>query len=106
MLEATQILYACPNGNPAQYIFVTSDGTISGWNRGTAAIKKVDQSPSASYLGVTMANVGNEFFLYVANFAQNMIEVYDKNWGLVSKPFVDPNMPTSLLCNKQNRVFD
>jgi len=38
------------------------------------------QSPSASYLGVTMAIVGNEFFLYVANFAQNRIEVYDKNW--------------------------
>jgi hypothetical protein len=53
-----------------------------------------------------MANMGNEFFLYVANFAQNRIEVFDKNWGLVSKPFVDPNMPTSLLCNKQNRVFD
>lgn len=55
----------------------TSDGTISGWNNGTAAVKKVDQLPSASYLGVTMANIGNEFFLYVANFAQNKIEVYD-----------------------------
>jgi uncharacterized protein (TIGR03118 family) len=85
--------FKLPNGNPAQFIFVTSDGTISGWNSGNAAIKKVDQSPSASYLGVTMANVGSEFFLYVANFAQNKIDVYDKNWNPVTKPFVDPNMP-------------
>src|SRR5688500_9582600 len=53
--------FKLPNGNAAQFIFATTDGTISGWNSGNAAVKKVDRSPSASYLGITMANVGSEF---------------------------------------------
>jgi len=85
--------FRLPNGNPALFIFVTSDGTISGWNVGSAAVKKIDNSSSASYLGATMANVGSDFFLYVANFAQNRIDVYDKNWTPVTKPFTDPNLP-------------
>ncbi len=86
--------FKLPDGNPAQFIFATADGTISGWNSGNAAVKKIDRSPSASYLGIAMANVGSEFFLYVANFAQNRIDVYDKNWNPVVKPFADPTIPS------------
>lgn len=86
--------FKLPNGNPASFIFVTSDGTISGWNEGAAAVKKVDRSPQASYLGVAVSNVGSDFFIYAANFAQNRIDVFDKNWNLVNdKPFVDPDLP-------------
>ena len=86
--------FKLPNGNPAEFIFATSDGTISGWNEGTAAIKKIDRSPEASYLGVAVANVGSDFFIYAANFAQSRIDVFDKNWNMVNnKPFVDPDLP-------------
>ena len=85
--------FKLPNGNPAQFIFATADGTISGWNAGSSAVKKIDNSAAASYLGITLANDGGDFFLYAANFAQNRIDVYDKNWNPVSKPFNDPNLP-------------
>ena len=81
------------NGNPAQFIFATADGTISGWNTGASAVKMVDH-PSASYMGIAMAPDAGNFFIYVANFAQNRIEVYDKNWNVVNKSFVDPSLPS------------
>jgi len=88
--------FKLPNGNPAQFIFATSDGTISGWNAGNVAVKKIDRSPDASYLGIALANSGSDFFLYVANFAQNRIDVFDKNWNMVTnKPFVDPDLPAA-----------
>jgi len=84
--------FKLPNGNPAEFIFATTDGTISGWNQGNSAIKKVEHS-SSSYLGITLMPDGSDWFLYVANFAQNKIDVYDKNWNSVNKPFTDPDLP-------------
>jgi len=86
--------FKLPNGNPAQFVFATADGVISGWNSGNSAVKKIDSSPGASYSGIAMANDGSDFFLYAANFAQNRIDVFDKNWNLVTnRPFVDPDLP-------------
>lgn len=83
------------DGNSANFIFATADGVISGWDGGNNAEKKIDNSPSASYLGITMANEGSDFFLYAANFAQNRIDVFDKNWNPVNnKSFTDPDLPT------------
>ena len=84
--------FKLPNGNAAEMIFATADGTISGWNQGNTAIKKIEKA-SASYLGIAMMPDGNDWFLYVANFTQNKIDVYDKNWNAVSKPFTDPDLP-------------
>ena len=86
--------FKLPNGNPAAFIFATSDGIISGWNLGNSAVKKIDNSSGASYLGVALANDGSDFFIYAANFAQNRIDVFDENWNQVNtKPFVDPDLP-------------
>ena len=86
--------FKLPNGNPAVFIFATSDGIISGWNVGSSAVKKIDHSSGASYLGVALANDGSDFFIYAANFAQNRIDVFDENWNQVNtKPFVDPDLP-------------
>ena len=86
--------FKLPNGNPARFVFAGADGVISGWNGGAAAIKKVDDGPDASYLGIALANDGGNNFLYVANFAEKKIDVYDKNWVEVSKPFTDPDLPS------------
>ena len=86
--------FRLPNGNSARFIFASDDGTISGWNGGGTAIKKVDDSPDASYLGLAIASDGTNTFLYAANFAEGEISVYDTAWQEVSKPFTDPNLPS------------
>jgi uncharacterized protein (TIGR03118 family) len=82
------------NGNKAAFIFASADGTISGWNGGATAVRMIDDSPDASYLGIAIASDGGANFLYVANFAEKKIDVYDKNWAEVSKSFTDPDLPS------------
>src|SRR5678815_3102341 len=79
--------FKLPNGTAARFIFAGADGVISGWNGGSTAIKKVDDGPDASYFGIALANDRGNNFLYVANFAEKKIDVYDKVWAEVSKPF-------------------
>jgi len=86
--------FKLPNGNAARFIFAGADGVISGWNGGSAAIKKIDDSPDASYLGIALAADDGNNFLYAANFAEKKIDVYDKDWAEVSKPFTDPDLPS------------
>ena len=86
--------FKLPNGNPARFIFATAEGGVSGWNGGATAIKKVDAFPNAAFLGIALANDAGNNFLYVANFAQGKINVYDKDWvEVINKPFSDPNLP-------------
>lgn len=80
------------NNNPARFIFVNLDGVISGWNGGTAAIAVKNNNPDV-YTGVAIARNGVDSFLYVADFRDGEIEVYDTAWNLVSMPFTDPNLP-------------
>jgi uncharacterized protein (TIGR03118 family) len=67
---------------PARFIFVTEDGTISGWNSGAAAVLIKDNSDGGSkrgavYKGATTALLNGQVFLYVTNFRSGKIEVYD-----------------------------
>jgi uncharacterized protein (TIGR03118 family) len=81
-------------GGPAHFIFDSEDGTISGWNSGTNAVVKVDNSASgAIYKGLALA-AGT---LYAANFHAGTVDVFDSNFAPLSQPgaFVDPNMPTN-----------
>lgn len=76
-----------PN-TPAAFIFVTEDGTISGWAGGQNATLEVDHSDngsprSAVYKGATTAVVNGKLFLYVANFRSGRVEVYDTNFKQV-----------------------
>jgi uncharacterized protein (TIGR03118 family) len=81
------------NGNPARFIFVGEDGVISGWNSGNNAEVAVN-NPGASYKGITLAMDENVPFLYVANFTQHKVEVYDTLWHLVNKAFWEPGIPS------------
>ena len=85
--------FKLPNGNPARFIFAGLDGVISGWNGGNAAIKMIDDSPDAVYTGIALAADGGANFLYAANFSEGKIDVYDKDWAEVEKPFTDPGLP-------------
>jgi uncharacterized protein (TIGR03118 family) len=84
---------------PSRFLFVTEDGTISGWNPAvdrTHAILKIDHSGfGAVYKGATLAETDGGSFLYVANFCGGTIEVYDGTFTPVALlgSFVDPSIP-------------
>jgi uncharacterized protein (TIGR03118 family) len=78
--------FSVATGKAAIFIFVTLDGTISGWNPTvdpTHAILVVDNSGKAVYTGVTIAVRNGKRFLYVANFKSGRVEVYDASFQRV-----------------------
>ena len=91
---------------PASFIFVTEDGTISAWTGGltppTNAVQAVDNSkkPNAAsgavYKAAVMDVNVNGVFLFVTNFRDGTIEVYDHNYNPVTTDggFVDPDIPS------------
>ena len=86
---------AIPN-TAARFIFVTEDGTISGWRSGTASVLKINNSGSAIYKGVTIAQSGTANRLYIANFFTGSVDVFDANYLPVTMPagaFTDPTLP-------------
>ena len=92
------------NGNsaPAFFIFVSEDGSISGWNPTvdpTNAIIAVDNGTNrgvnhAVYKGATLGMANGHNFLYVTDFHTGKVETYDENFHQVNPSgFVDPNLP-------------
>ncbi len=101
-------------GNPAAFLFVTEDGTISGWspkvNPGSAVIV-VNTKGKSSFKGATIANVSGQeqnheqhqepdqeqtSYLYAADFLKGRIQVYDSNFNHVThmeESFEDDDLP-------------
>ena len=81
------------------FIFVSLDGTISAWNPNvsfTMAIQKVPGSTASVLTGVTIAQIGNNRFLYVADLRKGEITVYDttfKQVELSEKAFHEDHVP-------------
>jgi uncharacterized protein (TIGR03118 family) len=92
-------------GNPAAFIFATKNGAISGWgppatpitNGLSTAINEVDESKNgAVFMGLTWVEMEGNHFLLAANFSQNRIEVFDKNFKRVTiseEAFNDERIP-------------
>jgi len=83
--ESSDFVLPAPNSQPAGFIFVTEDGTISGWNGGPAAVLAVDNNDNGSpngavYKGATIAVNNGTRYLYVTNFRAGRVEVYDTNF--------------------------
>ena len=82
---------------PAVFIFVSEDGSISGWNPtldSTHAIKAVDNGNRAIYKGVTLGVANGSNFLYATDFHTGQVETYDENFHRVNpNGFVDTNLP-------------
>lgn len=95
VFNGTQDFQLAP-GKPALFIFVTEDGTVSGWNPGvnpsSAVIKVPEKLPTTGasvFKGVALATItdpsgGATNFLYVADFRKGRVNVYDKNFHQVS----------------------
>lgn len=98
------VVSANGHSGPSLFIFVTEDGTISGWSPGVDlknAILVVDNSApggadnsalGAVYKGLAIAQEGSQTFIYAANFRDAIVEKYDSNFKLV-KTFADTNVP-------------
>jgi uncharacterized protein (TIGR03118 family) len=91
-------------GKPAVFLFVTEDGTISGWNPGVnpkAAVIVVNEKEKSVFKGATIAEadvpwVGPTSFLYVADFRRARIQIYDSSFNHVpsmEESFDDDSLP-------------
>src|SRR5262249_840564 len=92
--------------NPAHFIFVTEDGTISGWNstavNGTVAMIKVNTHSASVFKGVALATAtfssgATANFLYVADFRRARVAIYNTHFTRVSMGedrFQDENIPS------------
>jgi uncharacterized protein (TIGR03118 family) len=93
------VITAGTKSAPALFIFDSEDGTLSGWNTNvdaTNAVVTVDRSSAgAVYKGLAIGSSGSANFLYAANFSQNTIDVFDKNFAPATLPgtFSDPSIP-------------
>src|ERR1051325_2812398 len=75
------------------FLFVSEDGTISGWRPalGTAA-EVLTTRPTAVYKGVTLASTLSGLVLLAANFSEGTVDAYDTNLVLLGR-FSDPRAP-------------
>jgi uncharacterized protein (TIGR03118 family) len=75
--------FALPSVGPAHFIFVSEDGSISGWNSDGSAVTVVPGSNASVFKGVTIAQRDGAQFLYVADFRQGNIKVYNTSFKRV-----------------------
>ncbi len=95
--------FAIAPSKPAIFLFVTEDGTISGWNPGvdpTHAVIKVNEHSRSVFKGATIANAnlpgGPTSLLYVADFRKGRVRVYDTNFHQLhvdEEAFEDDRLP-------------
>jgi uncharacterized protein (TIGR03118 family) len=86
---------------PSRFIFATEDGVIAGWSPTvdmTHAIRVVDNSAStgAVYKALALSAGGNGSLLYAADFHNNKIDVFDREFKPVTlsgDAFTDPDLP-------------
>jgi uncharacterized protein (TIGR03118 family) len=80
---------------PADFLFSTIDGTISGWNPAvgiaaggsppsTHATVMVKTKDGSSYTGLTSAWINGKRYLYAANFTKGRVDVYDNAFHKVN----------------------
>lgn len=83
---------------PAQFILATLSGGINAWQPGFGAVAEVVKFMSGhSYTGLTIGNNASGNLLYVADFTNGKIDVFDKNFNptSVSGNFTDATIPAN-----------
>ncbi len=94
------LVSASPSGPtaPAQFIFATLNGGINGWHPGLGSTAIVVKFMSGhSYTGLTLGANASGNLLYVADFANGKIDVFDKDFNQtsVSGNFTDATVPAN-----------
>ncbi len=83
---------------PAEFIFVTLHGGINAWRQPFGKSAEVVKFMSGhSYTGVTIGSNASGNLLFVADFQNGKIDVFDKDFGLtsVSGNFTDATVPAN-----------
>jgi uncharacterized protein (TIGR03118 family) len=82
-----------------RFLFVSEDGTISGWRGalGTNAEVLQTASPDNIYKGVALDTTGGNSYLLSANFKTGKIDVFKGDGGApnLTGSFADPNLPAN-----------
>ncbi|SPP99682.1 conserved exported hypothetical protein [Candidatus Sulfobium mesophilum] len=80
------------------FLFVSEDGTISGWRGALGTFAEVLQTADSAnvYKGTTVATVGGHVYLYSANFRAGTIDVLkgDASAPSLTGNFTDPTLPS------------
>jgi uncharacterized protein (TIGR03118 family) len=77
------------------FLFVSEDGTVSGWRPalGATAETLVPGNTNTVYKGMTLASTTNGPVLLASNFRQGTVDAYGTNSALMGQ-FTDPNAPS------------
>lgn len=85
------------NFNTNSFLFVSEDGTVSGWRSALGSTAEILQTadPVNIYKGAALSESGNNAYLYAANFGLGTIDVLKGNSGApnLTGNFTDPNLP-------------
>jgi uncharacterized protein (TIGR03118 family) len=86
----------------ALFIFASENGEVDGWSPGVGTMsppstvtEKVASVPNGVFKGLALAQTGMGNFIYVTDFHNGNIDVYDHSFKPVHMPgaFVDHNIP-------------
>ncbi|HEV2014186.1 MAG TPA: TIGR03118 family protein [Candidatus Dormibacteraeota bacterium] len=88
------------NGNNTEFggdrfLFATEDGTIAGWQGGSTAVTRVDNStstPSSVYKGLAIGFDGLADHIYASNFGVGRVDVFNSDYSPAGS-FTDPKVP-------------
>jgi uncharacterized protein (TIGR03118 family) len=81
---------------PARFIFATEDGTISGWNSGTNAALKVDNSAAGTvYKGLAVGTNSGGSYLFATDFHGGKVDAFDSGYNpaALAGGFADATIP-------------
>jgi uncharacterized protein (TIGR03118 family) len=96
-----QVFNSTTGFNSDRFLFVSEDGTISGW-RGSIGLGNTAEvlqtgDPANIYKGVTLEAIGGHTYLLAANFGTGNIDVRKGDSGApdLTGKFTDPNLPAN-----------
>ena len=82
--------------NGDNFLFVSEDGTISGWRGSLGTSAEVLASVNGIYKGAAFATVGGNSYLYAADFGRGSIDVFKGNVAAanLTGSFTDASLPS------------
>ncbi|SDX59301.1 TIGR03118 family protein [Nitrosomonas oligotropha] len=84
--------------NGDRFLFVSEDGTVSGWRPalGSTAETLAVASATSLYKGAAFSTIGSDSYLYAANFHTGAVDVYKGSTlsPALTGTFTDPSLPS------------
>ena len=93
-----QVFNGSAGFNSDAFLFVSEDGTFSGWRGALGTTAEVLSSPTSGnlYKGLAIGTIGGDSYAYAANFGTGNIDVFPGSGGAPSLTgnFTDPGLPS------------